>query len=542
MKTFIKYTSYCLALGLALGACHQDEISLEADDACAFDPGGKKCLEQNKECETASKGSADFTKFVAIGSSYTAGFQSGALFTAGQDASIPALMAKKFECVGGSATFNQPTIGTPTGYNIFVSPNPMGPVLLGRFLLQGTPPKPKPVVSDGTAIPNPSINPGFVYTGSKTDLNNFAVPAVFLGQALIPETGDWSKAGIDPRFSPFYARFASNPGTSTMLYDMIESLKNNGTFFMNWLGMDDFLLYAVYGGDPTKAPLTPVEFVDANNLGFKYLYTAAMGGLLANPTLKGVVVNFPNIFVMPHFTSVTWNAIPLDAGTAGVLNTNLANPYNQFLQVMVENKVISAPEATLRTLAYIEGQNGILMSDESLTDLEPYMGGPAAGLKFLAKGRQAIPGDIIPLSTGSVLGTAKDNNPQTVWGVSYPVLDQHVIIPAERDQIVAAMQGYNTVVKQVADANPDRVAYADINLSLQNLISGEIKPFANGVTITPNINPPTGIYSEDGLHPNSRGYAFIAGEIIDAINTKFGSTIPKPNIANYGATGLPVNP
>jgi hypothetical protein len=57
---------------------------------------------------------------------------------------------------------------------------------------------------------------------------------------------------------------------------------------------------------------------------------------------------------------------------------------------------------------------------------------------------------------------------------------------------------------------------------------------------TPNINPPTGIYSEEGLHPNSRGYAVIANVFIDAINAKFGATVPKANLGNYGATGLPI--
>nr|MCU0358881.1 hypothetical protein [Cyclobacteriaceae bacterium] len=62
----------------------------------------------------------------------------------------------------------------------------------------------------------------------------------------------------------------------------------------------------------------------------------------------------------------------------------------------------------------------------------------------------------------------------------------------------------------------------------------------NGVTLTPNINPPTGIYSEDGAHFNTRGYAFIAKVFIDAINQKFQSTVPVPNMARYSATGLPI--
>ena len=35
-----------------------------------------------------------------------------------------------------------------------------------------------------------------------------------------------------------------------------------------------------------------------------------------NADLKGVVREFPDIFKMPHFTSVTYNPIPLDAAAA----------------------------------------------------------------------------------------------------------------------------------------------------------------------------------------------------------------------------------
>lgn len=66
------------------------------------------------------------------------------------------------------------------------------------------------------------------------------------------------------------------------------------------------------------------------------------------------------------------------------------------------------------------------------------------------------------------------------------------------------------------------------------------KIMISGVSITPNINPPTGIYSEDGAHPNSRGYAFLSRVFIEAINTKFGATIPLTDISKYKATALPI--
>jgi hypothetical protein len=62
------------------------------------------------------------------------------------------------------------------------------------------------------------------------------------------------------------------------------------------------------------------------------------------------------------------------------------------------------------------------------------------------------------------------------------------------------------------------------------------------VTITPSFVPPTGAFSEDGVHPNSRGYAFMANIFIQAINTKFSANVPLADISKYKGTGLPVNP
>ena len=51
----------------------------------------------------------------------------------------------------------------------------------------------------------------------------------------------------DPSFAtnPYYARFATAPGTSTVLGD---ALAVNPTFFTFWLGNNDILGYAAGGG------------------------------------------------------------------------------------------------------------------------------------------------------------------------------------------------------------------------------------------------------------------------------------------------------
>lgn len=486
---------------------------------------------------TGSPGSANFSKFIAVGNSFVAGFQAGALFDEGQANSLPSILNKQFECVGGSSTFNQPSINSPLGFNIFITPNPTATgAILGRLLLQPiTNPRPTPQVSDLLAVPNPAVNPGFIYTGSKASLNNFGIQAIVLGQALIPQTGNWAGAGVDPRFNPFYGRLAyPGTGTSTIIGDAAAA---GGSFFLFWLGMDDFFLHAAFGGDPAKAPLTASGPLPT---GFDGQYAAAVGSLLSsNPELKGVVANFPNIFVMPHFTSVPWNPIPLDAATATSLTANLANNYNAFLDGMVGLGVINGEQRDERKLTYIEGQNPILINDEILTDLTPYMAGPYAGLLPYAMARQTRNTDLVPLSAGTVIGTTIGGDPSKINGVTVPMVDQYVLTKEEIKEIEDSRVAFNATVKATADANPTRLAFADVSKAYGDFVTAKASVL-NNITITPNINPPTGIYSEDGIHPNSRGYAFLSRVFIEAINTQFGSTIPLTNISKYKSTALPI--
>jgi hypothetical protein len=524
------YTFYILPL-LFIGACEQEVIETVPAEPDLTNISPDPC--------SGTAGSANFTKFVAVGSSFTAGFQAGALFDEGQANSLPAILNKQFECVGGSSTFNQPTINSPLGYNIFITPNPTATgVVLGRILLQrpspAEPPKPTPQVSDSLAIPSPA-NPSFIYTGSKTALNNFGIQAIVLGQSLITQTGNWTGAGVDPRFNPFYGRLAfPGTGTSTLIGDAAAA---GGSFFLFWLGMDDFLLHAAFGGDPAKAPLTPTGPLPN---GFDGQYAAAVGSLLAsNPELKGVVGNFPNIFAMPHFTLVPWNSIPLDATKAAAVTASLAVNYNTFLDGMFANGIIDGTERTNRKLSYASGQNAILITDENLVDLSPYMTGPYAALLPYARARQTKNTDIIPLSAGTVLGTLVGGDPTKINGVTVPMADQYILTLTEVTAIENARVAFNTTVKAVADAYPTRLAFADVSKAFSDFIAARAYVL-NNITITPNIDPPTGIYSEDGIHPNSRGYAFVSRVFIEAINSKFGSTIPLTNISRYQSTALPI--
>lgn len=527
----LKIYLYFIAL-LMFGVSCEQELVDNSSDPCPSDDPSIICPQaEEAACPPgASAGSANFSKFVALGTSYTAGFQAGALFNEGQNNSLPKILADQFSCVGGGA-FNQPSINAVLGYNIFFTPNPGSDNrVLGRMLLQGASPRPTPqphAVGDLSAAPNPQVNPGFIYTGNKAALNNFSVQAILLKQVLTPAAGNWAAPNTALGFTPFYARFASAPGTSTILGDAALA---GGSFFMFWMGMDDYLLHAAFGADPSKAPLTPEA--GGVGVGFTATYNYVLGQLLAsNPNSKGVIANFPSVFALPHFTSVPWNAIvftasdqaKIDGANAGYATYNgaLSNPLFG----------LSEGEINKRKINFKVGANGIVIEDETLTNLTAF-GVPSI--------RQATSADIFPLSAGNVLGTeATPGNPASTWGVGKALTDQYALIPSEIMEIEGTRLAFNAAIKAAADANSSRVALADVNAAFNTFLANRLM-IANGITITPNINPPTGIYSEDGLHPNNRGYAFVANIFIDAINAKFGASVPKVNLAKYSATALPI--
>ena len=541
----------CSAIVLAISVSCEQELVNNSASPCPSDDPSIICPESPAPAcpDDAFAGNADFSKFVALGTSYTAGFQAGALFDAGQENSLAKILSTQFSCVGGGG-FNQPDINTENGFNIFITPNPIingtSVITLGRLKLQGTPPAPAPVISGTEAIPNPQMNPGFMYTGDKAALNNFAVQAILLRQIFTSAAGDWTNPNPAAGFTPFYARFASNPGSSTILGDAVAA---NPTFFMFWMGMDDYLLHAAFGGDATKAPLTPVE--GGVGTGFTSTYNAAIATLLSSdPELNGVIANFPSVFALPHFTLVPYNPVPLTGSQAEMANTGYAG-YNQIIEAL-KGQPFNVEDVDARKITFTEGNNPFVIVDETLNDYGDEFDMLQAGGFINAAQRAALvpyeqvrlttASDIIPLSAGAVLGTLADPaNPASVRGVGVPLADQYALIPSEIIAIESARIGYNEAVTSVADTYSNRLALADVNGAFNTLLTNRVA-IANNITITPNINPPTGLYSEDGIHPNSRGYAFIANIFIDAINAKFGSTIPKTNPGNYSATGLPVNP
>jgi hypothetical protein len=374
----------------------------------------------------------------------------------------------------------------------------------------------------GVTSPAP-IGPGDLpsaFAGNKAQLNNFSVPNMTLGVALVPQAGG-PNVPQNPAYNPLYARFASNPGVSTPIGDAALALGTNGSFFTLWLGSSDVLGYAI-GGASNPQILTP-------NDAFTQRFGLVLGALLqANPQAKGAIANIPNLSVLPFFNLVPWNALPMNAQTAAAVNQGFA-AYNGGLTQLQAMGAITAAEKTLRTINFTAGQNGFLMVDESLTDLTQF------GLPSI---RQSKSTDKATLTLSQALGQPVGGNPQAVRGVSFPVEDSFVLTPAEQTEIQNKINAFNGVIAAAAQANAERVVLVDINAFLSRVQQGQVN--FNGANLTGTIIPPNGGFSVDGIHPNGRAHAFIANEFILAINGKWGSNIPLINPNGVVGNDLPI--
>jgi len=290
----------------------------------------------------ASPGEANFSTFVAIGNSLTAGFTDNALFKTGQENSLPNIMAQQFSAAGGGA-FTQPLMS-----------DDIGGLLLGGMQLPDFGPRlffdssiPGPNVLDATS----TTELGAPLTGT---FNNMGVPGAKSFHLLAPGYGNPAGlATMPPTANPYFVRMASSP-TTTILAD---AMAQNPTFFSLWIGGNDVLGYALSGGEsnPMEAnPITP-----------EAMFSGAYNGVISTLTsgdAKGVVFNIPDVTSLAHFKTVPHNPVPLDAETVVAVNgayagynAGIAQALGGLVQAMVITQEIADAEIAKRTISFSEG-------------------------------------------------------------------------------------------------------------------------------------------------------------------------------------------
>ncbi len=510
MKNIYKYTFALLAIGLA--SCEPEFDNPVTDEGFY------------------TSGSADFSKYVAVGNSLTAGYASGALYITGQENSYPNIMAQQFSFAGGG-DFSQPLMNDNLGGLLLNGAQ----ITENRYVLAvGADGNPSPVRLDGT----PTTDVANHLSGS---FNNMGVPGAKSYHLVAPGYGNTSGI-LAGTANPYFARFSSSESATVIA----DAAAQNATFFSLWIGNNDILGYATSGGSGVDQtgnfdPSTYAENDITDPNVFASVYSQEVEALAAGGA-KGVLVNIPEVTSIPYFTTVPTKAIPLDAATAAALNAQFAAYNNQVLPGLVQFGVISAEEAAFRMINFTAGLNYPIMVDDDLTDVTQVLQGPPLNLppataQLLGQLRQVKADDLIVLTASAVLGTTPDpNNPQGVIGVSIPLSDQFVLAVSEQDRVTAASIAYNATIQGLASAKG--LAYVDAKAALAQVANGGIS-FDGGMLTSQFVTG--GAFSLDGVHPTPRGYAYTANLIIDAINSKYDATIPKVNIGNYSTVTLDDN-
>jgi len=410
----------------------------------------------------STSGNANFSRFVTIGNSITAGYQSGTIYQSGQIYSYGNLIAQR--------------VGTE-----FQMPLVSDPGLGGRMEVVKT--------SPFTLYTNPSKG-SLLNASYNAPYNNLGVPGALTYDVLYATNSTNCASAVfanspNPYFDVILRNSTLNKGTQLQ-----QALALAPTFITLWIGNNDVLGYATSGGTSPAAPTSVGQF--------QQLYGGIVQGLqqyIAVSGAKVAVANIPSVTAIPFFTTVgsqiaaglPWAQLPLGfvyqkAGESGIGSGSASQSNMASGQILV----------TLRGSSYAS-----------------LIGQPTG--KFYKDNKfPALPAGI---DTTKPFGV----HPQNPFPNAF-VLDADEIATAQN-----TVASYNAHIASLANANG--YALVDINTAFntyrQNDLDGTI---VNGITFkTTYVSG--GLFSLDGVHPTSQAHGIIANEFIKAINAKFGAKI-----------------
>ncbi len=219
------------------------------------------------DSDPIESGQADFSSYVAVGNSLTAGFQSGALYESAQEYSYPNLLARQFR---QSEDFTQPLISDP-GLGTRIELTSLNPLQTTQTQVSGTP-----------------LNQG------QKPFENLGVPGAVLVDYANPNGVGNLKARAtnpsNPAFNPFYSIVLEESELAKDAPNIHNQVaKQEPTFITFWLGNNDVLGYVTSGGE--GQPITdPTQF--------SQLYGAS-AQLLGSTGANVVVYNIPDVTSIP---------------------------------------------------------------------------------------------------------------------------------------------------------------------------------------------------------------------------------------------------
>ena len=522
MKSFINLV-FSLFLALLLFSSCTDSTTGGMDEPDPDEPG------------TYTSGTADFSNYVAIGNSLTAGFMDAALYNESQEFSLGAILSAQLAEAGGSGVYNQPDINSENGYNYTFSTD--GGPAYGRLKLSN--PIDIPILDITLSLPSPTINgdPVEDYNGDVTQLNNFGVSGIRVGQLLTPDTGTPGTSD----YNVYYERFASSPGSSTILEDAISA---NPTFFTLWIGNNDILGYALSGATNTNLT-SPADFQQS--------FSTVIQTLMQQTDAKGLVATIPPIFEIPMFQTIPYDVLDLPSGSS-LINLQFTT-LNSALDDLVQELGYDADDAERRKVSYQNGPNPFLIVDPNLNDLGDEFD------ELLEKGfinqsqreslerfRQSRPmennpdtgPELVLVTAAEVLGTSSDpDNILSQFGIVEPLPARFTITAEQMQEINEARNVFNNIIKaevDLANSTETRLALYDTDesgsafMDIFGISDGERGITVDGNFYTSDLTE-SSVFSLDGVHPNGIGHGIIINEFIDEIESTFDAILPRVDVS-----------
>ncbi len=381
-----------------------------------------------------TSGTADFTRYVAAGTSISAGYQSSGVVNRHQVTSFPALFAQQVGytvLASGQGTFSFPA----------VDGNGINPLLQLRSISP-------PIISNSGLSPGNPINALWAH-----DYQNLGVPG-----AIAFDFGDSTRYPTNP----FFALVGRHQGT------IAQQMLRQGPTFISWeYGANEVLGSATAG--VSTLPVPPAQYAA--------IVTGSMNAIhAAVPNAKLAIFNVPPVTAIPFCTTF--------------------KPYTKSL--------------TTGLVVPLIGPSGPLDPTKDLVLLT------AQGLLATGAG--------FPVGSYNYINPAAPGT-----GVGLP--DAVVLSASEQDALNLAISQMNAAVDSVA-LRP-WVVKVDLNGLLSRIAT---EGYTLGATHYTTAFVTGGLFSLDGVHPTDLGHALIANTMIDAVNTRFGATIPHVNPADVAST------
>jgi len=453
------------------------------------------CTNSDTDNIVPGAGSVDFTSYVAVGNSLTAGYADGALYFSGQQYGWTNILAQQMKSVGMKEEFKIPYMPTENG--VGSSEGAQGtPVLRTKLILGHS----TDCLGNSTLAPvpaEPNASQALLYfelitsVAARGPYNNLGIPGITVTDLFDPNLA---------KTNPFFGRIAYHSTDTLETY----AAKVSPTFFSLWIGNNDVLGYASSGG--TGREITPMD--GAVGTGFKASMEAEVK-YLTSLTGEGVIADIPDITSIPYFNTIPYNAIILsEQSQVDQLNAAYAQ-YNNTMEALGLSYRIS----------FKTGANPMVIADPDMS-----LPDSLSSMKI----RQIKSDELV------ILEIPLDSLKCAGWGTQKPIANQYILTEKEIQNVQIATSEYNTLIQSLAQQYD--LAFVDFYAIMKNIQQ-------DGVTVD-GIHFTTGfitgnLFSLDGVHLTKQGNALIANYFIDAINKKYGSKIPKVTVSDYPSITIP---